>query len=105
MDIILQQLIQDFEKHFKPDPDAELKESLRNRLGDCDNKGYYRTNKLIVYLRITQSTYNRIVWQQFGLKLDRIHYKQVVTILLFIEGKLSYTERKAEEQKYLVLQF
>ena len=102
MDVILQQMMKDLDKLFTPNPDRDLKISLQKRLGNFDRKGYYRTTQLIVHLRITSATYNRLVWQQFGLKLDRIHYKQAAEILVFLNGKLTVAERLAEEQKYLM---
>jgi hypothetical protein len=104
-DIFLQQLIKDLDRILTPDPDELLKRSLHKKLGTFDRKGYYRSTQLIVYLRIRQKTFNRMVWQQHGIFLDRIHYKQAAEILVFIEGKLTLVERQVEEQKYLMMLF
>lgn len=101
MDIFLQQMMKDLDKLFTPNPDRDLKISLQKRLGNFDRKGYYRSTQLIVHLRITSKTYHKLVWQQLGLQLDRIHYKQAAEILVFINGTLTLQERQIEEQKYL----
>lgn len=101
MDIFLQQMIKDLDRILTPDPDELLKRSLHLKLGAFDRKGYYRSTQLIVHLRITSAKYHELVYQKFGLKLDRIHYIQTAAILVFINGKLSLLERLDEEQKYL----
>jgi hypothetical protein len=102
MDEIFEQMKQFLEADFKPNPQFPVIRSLQQKLGKFDKVGYYRCTQLIVHLRITSDTYNRLVWQQFGLKLDRIHYKQAAEILVFLNGKLTVAERLAEEQKYLL---
>lgn len=95
-----QEIIDFINSDFKPNHQIPIIRSIWVKLGKYDKYGYYNKASLIVYLRISNSTFNYLLNRHFGMILDRIHYTKCIEILVFIESRLTMQERIVEEEKF-----
>lgn len=85
---------------FPPNSDLKLIKALSIRIGNPDRKGYYDSKIIQNHVKISNATFQTIIWRELGKNLDKYYYVECAHLLVIIDSQLSIEQRVLEFQKY-----